>query len=54
MEQEKRRAEEKAALAHEHALELRKQVQQKGEEKISARKAFFEEGILLDQEARER
>ena len=38
----------------EHAKEVRKQVRQKEQERIDGRKAFFEEGIKIDQEARER
>lgn len=37
-----------------HASEVRKQVQDLEQQKINARKAFFEEGIKLDQEAQER
>jgi len=37
-----------------HASEVKKQVQDIEQQKINARKAFFEEGIKLDQEAKER
>ncbi|XP_065920650.1 cilia- and flagella-associated protein 45-like [Dysidea avara] len=37
-----------------HASEVRRQVQDTEQQKINARKAFFEEGIKLDQEAKER
>ncbi len=54
MKQEKLKAKKAAAQQREHATEIRKQVRSKEEEKINARKAFFEEGIKLDQEAQER
>ena len=54
MEEEK----EKQSVAGErrrlHAQQVRRQVEQKEREQIMARKAFFDEGIKLDQEARER
>ena len=37
-----------------HAEDVRKQVRKKEEEKMATRKAFFDEGSKLDQEARER
>ena len=37
-----------------HAAEVKKQVRQTEQQKIDAKKAFFEEGIKLDQEAKER
>lgn len=52
-----RNAAEQAKLAerrHHHADEVRRQVKEKEMEKIQKRQAFFDEGIKLDQEARER
>lgn len=37
-----------------HAADIRKQVKKKEDEMISARRKYFEEGIKLDQEAKER
>ena len=37
-----------------HAAEIRKQVQQKEQDMIQSRRQYFEEGIKLDQEAKER
>ena len=37
-----------------HASEVKKQVREIEQQKINARKSFFEEGIKLDQEAKER
>ena len=37
-----------------HATEIRKQVRQKEHGMIEARRQYFEEGIKLDQEAKER
>ena len=37
-----------------HADEVRRQVRQREQERVDARKAFFEEGVKLDQEASER
>lgn len=54
MRQEKNNQEASAARRHAHAEEVRRQVKLKEEEKIKTRKAFFEEGIKLDHEARER
>ena len=43
-----------ARRRQEHARKVRKQVEEKEAERVAARKAFFEEGIKLDQGARER
>lgn len=43
-----------SSLRHTHAQEIRKQVRDKEEEKIKARKNFFEEGRRLDQETKAR
>ncbi len=43
-----------AQRRHAHAEEIRKQVRRKEEEKIGARRGFFEEGNKLDQEAKDR
>ena len=37
-----------------HASEVKKQVREIEQQKINAKKSFFEEGIKLDQEAKER
>ena len=54
MEQDKAKQTEAARRRHAHAEEVRKQVREKEEEKITARRGFFEEGIKLDHEAQER
>jgi hypothetical protein len=54
MEEDKQKAQRMVGLRHAHGKFLRKQVRKKEEGKISARKAFFEEGVRLNQEARER
>lgn len=54
MEEDKQKAQTKATLRYAHAKVLRGQVRTKEEGKISARKAFFEEGVRLDLEAKER
>ena len=54
MEQEKKKQETDAARRHAHAEEVRKQVREKEAERVMHRRAFFDEGIKLDQEARER
>ena len=54
MEQDREKEEVSSKRRHEHAEEVRKQVTEKEKEKMMARKAFFEEGIKLDQEAKER
>ena len=54
MEQEKKKQEVDAARRHTHAEEVRKQVREKEAGKVMQRRAFFEEGIKLDQEAKER
>ena len=43
-----------AQRRQQHADEVRRQVRQREQERVDARKAFFEEGIKLDQEASER
>ena len=54
METDKKKQDGDAKRRHAHAQEVRKQVRMKEEEKIDARKNFFEEGIKLDQEAKDR
>ena len=54
MEQDREKEEVSSKRRHEHAEEVRKQVKEKEKEKVMGRKAFFEEGIKLDQEAKER
>ena len=54
MEQDKKKQEVGAARRHAHAEEVRKQVREKEAGKVMQRRAFFDEGIKLDQEARER
>ena len=54
MAEEKEKSEQSAADRKVHAKELRNQVHEKETEKIMARKAFFEEGFTLRQEAKER
>ena len=54
MEQEKKKQEAGATRRHNHAEEVRKQVREKEADKLMHRRAFFEEGIKLDQEAKER
>lgn len=53
-EQDRKKQEVDAARRHTHAEEVRKQVREKEAEKVNQRRAFFEEGIKLDQEAKER
>ena len=53
-EQEKLKAAEVAKGIQRHACEVRKQVKEKEDEKIASRRAFFEEGMKLDLEAKER
>ena len=53
----KREEEEQLVAAQrrqQHADEVRRQVRQREQERVDTRKAFFEEGIKLDQEASER
>ena len=47
---------QKASLTRrlQHASEVKKQVREIEQQKVNARKSFFEEGIKLDQEATER
>ena len=54
MEQERKKQEADAARRHTHAEEVRKQVREKEADKLMQRRAFFEEGIKLDHEAKER
>lgn len=54
MQQEKEKEVAAMKRRHKHAQEVRKQVKVKEDEKISACRAFFEEGIKLDHEAKER
>ena len=54
MEQEGKKQEADATRRHTHAEEVRKQVREKEAHKQNQRKAFFEEGIKLDQEAKDR
>ena len=54
METDKKKKQEGASKRAAHAEEVRRQVRKKEEERIAARRGFFEEGIKLDQEARER
>lgn len=54
MEKEKHKAEEAATRRQKHAVEVRKQVRDKEEEKLSNRRAYFEEGARLDLEAKDR
>ena len=54
MELDRQKQEELGRRRHTHAVEVRKQVKMKEEEKIAQKKAFFEEGTKLEQEARER
>ncbi len=54
MDADKTKQSDNAAKRAAHAEEVRKQVRKKEEEKIGMRRAFFEEGIQLDHEARER
>ena len=54
MGQDKEKEEVSSKRRHEHAQEVRKQVREKEREKVTARKVFFEEGIKLDHEAKER
>ena len=43
-----------AVRRHQHADDVRLQIREKEKDRIHARNAFFEEGIRLDQEAKER
>ena len=54
MAQDKNKQATSSKRRHEHAQEVRRQVKVKEGEKIATRRAFFEEGIKLDQEAKER
>ena len=54
MQKEKEKAEGDAKQRHKHAVEVRKQVREKEEEKITLKRAHFEEGARLDLEAKER
>ena len=54
MEQEKKKEETSLKHRQQHAREVRSQIQTKEKEFVTTRKGFFEEGMKLDQEARER
>lgn len=54
MQQDKDKELASSKRCHEHAREVREQVRKKEEERVTACKVFFEEGIKLDQEAKER
>ena len=43
-----------AVRRHQHADDVRQQIREKEKDKVHARNAFFEEGIRLDQEAKDR
>ena len=53
MAEEKKKQEVDASRRHKHAEEVRKQVREKEQERVTNRRAFFDEGKKLDQEARE-
>lgn len=54
MDEEKQKDQHLASLRHTHGREIRKQVHDKEDDKITARKDFFEEGRRLDQVIKER
>ncbi|XP_013412315.1 cilia- and flagella-associated protein 45-like [Lingula anatina] len=54
VEKEKRLEVEGMKKRYRHADDVRLQIREKEEEKINARNAFFEEGVKLDEEARQR
>ena len=54
MEQDRQKGEVSSKRRQEHAQEVRKQVKEKEGKKVTARNAFFDEGIKLDHEAKER
>lgn len=54
MDTDKKKQQNDAQRRHIHAEEVRQQVRTKEEEKITVRRNFFEEGIKLDQEAKDR
>ena len=54
MTQEKQKQGREAARRHVHAQEVRRQVRGKEEARIAERRTFFDEGIRLDQEAKDR
>ncbi len=54
MEKERQKVEDTTKMRHKHAVDVRKQVREKEEEKIAHRRAFFDEGARLDLEAKER
>ena len=54
MDEEKQKDQYLSSLRYTHGKEIRKQVRDKEEDKIMARKSFFEEGRRLDQEIKER
>jgi hypothetical protein len=57
-QQAMKRDEENEKAAHlrrmDHASDVRKQIKEKEQDRVTARKSFFEEGLRLDQEARDR
>ena len=54
VEKERREEDEHKKKVLSHAEEVRKQIRKKEQERILDRNAFFEEGVKLDEEARER
>ena len=54
MTEDKKKQEVNASRRHKHAEEVRKQVREKEQDRVTNRRAFFEEGKKIDQEARER
>lgn len=54
MEKEKREEQESRKKRLTHADDVRKQIRDKEQVRVLERNAFFEEGVKLDEEARER
>ena len=54
MEKDKREEEMTACKRLQHADEVRAQIRERERERILERNAFFEEGVRLDEEARQR
>lgn len=54
VEKEKREENDRLVKQHDHADDVRHQIREKEQQKIQERNAFFEEGVKLDDEARER
>ena len=54
VEKERREDDEARKKRHYHADEVRDQIREKEQLRISERNAFFEEGVKLDHEARQR